>query len=241
MLYPDDACGFRPLSLQGTLPCPPREYGRSCLQAPLLFWPAKDSCRLLVVAGIHGEEADTTFLLSRTLRLFEQLPTHVAWVLCANPDGCLLGTRGNARGVDLNRNWPSTNWSAQTVHSRLVLEADRITELSPGSCRASEPETQALLELIKVLHPPELLSIHSPLACVDAPQRSPLVERLSTELGLPWQPDIGYATPGSLGSWCAEQEIHCVTLELPRFAQEVLALNMAAPLARILAEIDVNA
>ena len=28
-----------------------------------------------------------------------------------NPDGCARGTRGNAHGVDLNRNFPS-NWSA---------------------------------------------------------------------------------------------------------------------------------
>ena len=31
-------------------------------------------------------------------------------VLTVNPDGCQLGLRANARGVDLNRNFPAANW-----------------------------------------------------------------------------------------------------------------------------------
>ena len=32
------------------------EYGRSVLGAPLLCYPSRGKCRLLVLAGIHGEE-----------------------------------------------------------------------------------------------------------------------------------------------------------------------------------------
>lgn len=225
---------FRPPSAQGTLPFALQEYGRSVLGAPLLYIPAAKACHLLGIAGVHGEEAETTFLLSRALRLLYTVPEHTAIVLCANPDGMALGTRGNAHGVDLNRNWPARNWSSNTVKSRLLLEAERVTELSPGGTPASEPETQALQALINRLRPSEILSLHSPLACVDSPRRTPLVDKLCQQFGLAWQSDIGYPTPGSLGSWCAEQEIHCITLELPRVPAEILAQKYAGTLARIL-------
>ena len=37
-------------------------------------------------AGIHGEEPETTFFLSRVLRAFEKPFESIAFVLCANPD-----------------------------------------------------------------------------------------------------------------------------------------------------------
>ncbi len=38
-------------------------------------------------------------------------------VLAVNPDGCQLGLRANANGVDLNRNFPAANWrSGDTVY-----------------------------------------------------------------------------------------------------------------------------
>ena len=232
--YPGSAQGFKPYAAQGLLPSGLQEYGRSHLGTPLLYLPSLQPCRLLVIAGLHGEEADTTFLLSRSLRLMGEAFAHAALVLCANTDGLALGTRGNARGVDLNRNWPSPNWSPATVHTRLVLDAPRVTELSPGASPASEPETRALQALIEKLSPEEILSLHSPLACVDAPKRTLLVKQLCRELSLPWQSDIGYPTPGSLGSWCMARDLHCVTLELPLEASETLARRFAAPLARLL-------
>jgi phosphoserine aminotransferase len=37
---------------------------------------------------------------------------------------------------------------------------------------------------------------------------------LAEILELPFTHDIGYATPGSLGSYCKDQDIACVTLEM---------------------------
>jgi protein MpaA len=199
------------------------EYGRSALGIPLHYIPGPAGANTLVLAAIHGEESETTILLSRALRILtpgEAPGAHI--VLCANPDGVLAGTRCNARGVDLNRNFPSGNWNAATLHSRWVLEDPPNMPLSPGSVPASEPETQALLDLIAKHNIKRIISLHSPLGCVDAPAESPYADRLSQACGLPRVTDPGYATPGSLGSWAVENNIDIITWEFPREAMEIL-------------------
>lgn len=230
-----EALGMRRApALQGHLSFPMKEYGKSVLGAPLLYLPASEQCRLLVFAGLHGEEAEGVFLLSRALRLLANAPRYTSVILCTNPDGVQLGTRGNARGVDLNRNWNTSNWSAASVYCRLVLEAERITELSPGVQAESEPETQALRQLVEQSGTQNILSLHAPLACIDAPHSSPLTEFLVNATGHPWQRDIGYPTPGSFGTWCHEKGLHAVTWELPREAPEILAMRYAETLASLL-------
>ena len=213
---------FSPES-RGILRLPLADYGRSTLGASLRYIPCSGKCRLLVVAGIHGEEPETTFLLSRVLRAFEKPFESVAFVLCANPDGVTLGTRGNSNGVDLNRNFPTSNWSKEPVGSRSILEAPRDTLLSAGVAPGSEPETAALVSLIQQLAPATILSMHAPMACVDAPECTAMVDSLCEAFGVPWHADIGYPTPGSLGTWCKEQKSpECITLELPRMSLEAL-------------------
>ena len=95
-------CEVSNIMLLGSIRLKYTPYGTSVLGAPLLYFPCKGKCRLLVMASIHGEEPETTFLLSRALRALDDNLESTAFVLCANPDGVALGTRGNANGVDLN-------------------------------------------------------------------------------------------------------------------------------------------
>jgi protein MpaA len=59
----------------------------------------------LIIAGTHGDENSSIVTLSCALRtLTPSLRRHHV-ILAVNPDGCQLGLRANARGVDLNRNF----------------------------------------------------------------------------------------------------------------------------------------
>lgn len=96
---------------------------------------------MLVVGCIHGNEPAGTPVVSRLERTH---PSFDLWVIpTVNPDGCERGTRQNARGVDLNRNFPS-NWA-------------RIGR--PGSFQysgphaVSEPETRAMMKFIRRIKP----------------------------------------------------------------------------------------
>ncbi len=221
---------------RGVIRLKPETYGRSVLGAPLLYYPATGSTELLVVAGVHGEEPETTFLLSRAMRHLPHALEHTAVVLCANPDGMAMGTRCNAAGVDLNRNFATSNWKRGSVGSRSVLECARDTLLSTGNAPASEPETSALADLICNLKPRSVLSIHAPMGCLDAPERSMLVSALQGVFGLSWVASIGYETPGSLGTWCNENRTECVTLELPRMSLEQLYDRYGEAFAQFLAQ-----
>jgi protein MpaA len=226
---------FRERSEIGILRWEPEIYGRSYLGVPLEVWrPAKD-CRLMIHAGIHGEEGETTVALSRALRMQKQLPPHCAVILAVNPDGLIRGTRGNARGVDLNRNFPTSTWRPDPVMHRAILEDPRDVVLSPGEGPGSEPETKALIQLIQELEPHTVVALHAPLACIDDAQNGPLSRWLADRTGLPLVPDVGYSTPGSFGGWAAERGIGVVTYEFPLTDNDSLVRDHVPALAELLA------
>jgi protein MpaA len=166
-------------------------------------------------AAIHGEEPETAFALSRALRHLSEPSPHCAVVLAANPDGLIRGTRGNARGVELNRNFPTHDWQPKPVAHRSTLEDPRDVLLSPGWGPGSEPETQALIALIDELKPATVIALHAPLACIDDANQSPLGRWLADRAGLPLVTDVGYPTPGSFGTWGGEQGVGVITYEFP--------------------------
>jgi protein MpaA len=212
----------------------PDEYGRSHLGLPLEVWPPRKRCALLIFAAIHGEEPETTYALSRALRQLAEPSPHCAVVLAANPDGLIRGTRGNARGVDLNRNFPSPDWQPNPVTHRSTIEDASDVLLSPGAGAGSEPETQALMSLIARLEPAAVIALHAPLACVDDANASPLGHALAQRTGMPLVRDVGYPTPGSFGSWGGDRGVPVVTYEFPLAATEVLMRDHVPVLVELL-------
>lgn len=76
---------------------------------PVCLWYSPetraDTCPGFISAGMHGDEPAGCWALLDVLR--EGLPAHRAWVLAPalNPTGLTAGTRENADGIDLNRDF----------------------------------------------------------------------------------------------------------------------------------------
>ena len=95
-----------PLAQRGLVRHSAERFGTSRGGRPLeVFGPLAPGTPL-VLAAIHGNESETTVALSAAIRTIAACGLRWAVVLAANPDGALLGTRGNLAGVDLNRNFP---------------------------------------------------------------------------------------------------------------------------------------
>ncbi len=121
---------------------------------------------VLVIGGLHtGEENPAADLAEQLARYIGQhvkeLPpaVRVVFIPRANPDGYVNQTRVNANGVDLNRNWPTADWTSNTTHGDEVV--------SGGPKPLSEPETAALHNYIDALAPVVVISLHCYAAIVE--------------------------------------------------------------------------
>lgn len=227
---------LRPRADRGELAFEPDSYGRSVQGRPLEVWLPAEPAEVLVFAGIHGEEPETTVALSSALRSLGPGQLRAAVVLAANPDGLARGTRGNARGVELNRNFPTADWTPLQALHRFTRGEPQDVALSPGPAAASEPESQALMTLVERLSPRLVVALHSPLGCVIDPLRGEPARWLSQRTGLPMRMDAGSPTPGTCDGWVRETtDALALTLELPVCSKDEALVRYLDPLVELLA------
>ena len=84
------------------------------------------------------------------------------WVIpTINPDGDALHQRGNAAGVDLNRNFPY-RWAY------IAPTSSKFDSHYSGPSPLSEPESRAMYQFLTALKPARVVSLHQPLDAVDS-------------------------------------------------------------------------
>jgi hypothetical protein len=178
-------------------------WAQSSLQNPIALWDWKHNTErpLLLIGGVHGDEPEGVWLAETLLQWIQtQVLSQKAHLLrnfllipCLNPDGYLKNERTNGKGIDLNRNFPSQDWSPESKGPRY----------NPGPQAASEPEVKAVTQLIEQRNPSLIIHFHSWEPCIvytgsDAKKLSDFFAKIS---GYTSKEDIGYPTPGSLGQY----------------------------------------
>ena len=214
------------------------ELGRSVRGVPVLLHVFGDGqCSVLIFGAIHGNEPTSADVAQDLMDYLRAHPTvfagcTVGVIPVVNPDGLAANTRVNANRVDVNRNFPASNWRAPKGRGG-----------RHGEAAASEPETQALIRAVELLKPARIVAIHSIPAgkqCnnYDGPAAE-LAELMAQYNAYPVKASIGYPTPGSFGTWAGiDGQIPTITLELPRNASGPACWeqNRAALLAFIQAD-----
>jgi N-acetylmuramoyl-L-alanine amidase len=140
---------------------------------------------VLVVGSIHGNETAGHAVIRRLRAMGPAAGIRLWTVRTVNPDGVAAGTRGNARGVDLNRNFPH-RWRPG-YHS--------------GPQPLSEPESRAVRRLVRRIRPDVTIWYHQPLREVDLSSGAnpALVRSYGRRVGLPVR-RIGFL-PGIATRW----------------------------------------
>lgn len=171
--------------------------------------------RILVVGGIHGDEYSSVSVIFKWMKTLDRYHSGLFhWKIAPlmNPDGLLRrkSQRMNENGVDLNRNFPTSNWQTESRHY-WVNRTRRNPRRYPGKAPLSEPESLWLYELVEEFKPDAIVAVHAPYGVLDfdGPDRPP------KRIGHLYLNLLG-AYPGSLGNYAGvENEIPVITLELP--------------------------
>lgn len=177
----------------------------------------RPKARVLAIGGVHGDEYSAisiAYLWMQAMQAHpESLDHHWLFLPLANPDGLFKkprSTRGNANGVDLNRNFPTPDWE-DAAHKYWVNHARSNPRRYPGNLPASEPETQWQVSIIKAFQPDAIISIHAPYGLLD--YDGPDFAR-PDKMGNLKLRQLG-TFPGSLGRYAGEHlEIPVLTIEL---------------------------
>ena len=143
---------------------------------------------VLVVGDIHGDEPAGMRIARRLIAGGAPARTELLVVPTINPDGLAAGTRGNAHGVDLNRNFPY-RWRP--------LGGGEYSGAGP----LSEPESRAAHRLVRREKPDLTIWFHQPFGLVDRPEGNPFAaHRFADLIGLPLVRLPG-PYPGSATRW----------------------------------------
>lgn len=178
---------------------------------PVFKTDKKASKYLFLIGGVHGDEVEGVYVLKELFQWLkldhavEDMPIVVVPIL--NVDGYRAQSRVNAHSVDLNRNLPTKDWSK--AHSQ--------PRYNPGAKPLSEPENQFLVKLLDKYKPGLIISFHTwkPILNFNGDCQD-IAEHVAKFNNYEISSDIGYPTPGSLGTFAVEKyDAPVLTFECP--------------------------
>jgi murein peptide amidase A len=203
--------------------------GHSLQERPIVLFSsgrADAALKVLVVGDIHGDETAGMRIARRLTAAAPPGNTELLVVPTINPDGVAAGSRGNARGVDLNRNFPF-RWRP--------LGGGEYSGTGP----LSEPESRAAHRLILREKPDVTIWFHQPFGLVDKPEGNPFAARRFAQLiGLPLVRLRG-PYPGSASRWQnhALPRSTAFVVELPRHVGKALVRRGTAAVQTLATEL----
>ena len=159
----------------------------------------------LGIGIIHGNENKGKRIINkfRKKKLSPAADVQIWTIRSMNPDGAAAKRRYNARGVDLNRNFP-TGWRRGT--------------LAAGRGPASEPETQALMSFMSKLRPDGSLVFHQDwnmVLGICSLKTGPYAKQFAALAKIPREP-CRRAYTGTMGMWAnSALPGYLLTVELP--------------------------
>jgi len=175
----------------------------------------------LVVAGIHGGyEWNTIALANEMIEYINENPDVIPGdvtlyiIRNMNPDGEArahdVDGRVNNNGVDLNRNFPSENWTAEWDRDGCWI----YRPTTGGAFGGSEPETRTVMSFIASHQIRAMISYHSAALGVFPggdpwePASKRLAGTLANATGYPYPPiDTGCYYTGTLADWAVENGV----------------------------------
>jgi hypothetical protein len=190
---------------------------------------------LVIIGAIHGNEQNTEDVVRGLMNRYKEHPDLVPpgmrlfFLPLLNPDGFKESRRKNARGVDLNRNFPTSNWRSDAVSPH------KISQGSGGENPGSEPEVQALIRWLmsvvnKTMKKVYLISYHAAYknGAVQPGYRIykqpedeaiQLAQYIANVSGYTYLRTWITSLPitGELINWCGENEIVAADIELPTY------------------------
>jgi len=159
--------------------------------------------RALFVGAIHGNEK-AGVPITNALRISKP-PAGVAYFVISwpNPDGIAHNTRGNAQGVDLNRNFPGWRPSARGTYYS-------------GPYALSAPESKVMYAAIAKIKPTLYVTYHQHMNIIDFCGGNKAAEATyARQVGERFTSTTAY--PGSIATWLhkAYPRMTVMTVELP--------------------------
>jgi protein MpaA len=170
-----------------------------------------------ILGAVHGDEVEGAHLANELFNWLSQtteVEMPIIIVPIVNVDGYKLRQRVNANGVDLNRNLPSDQWTAEAREAKYF----------PGNTPLSEPENKFLVSLFEQYPPRFIISFHSwyPVINYNGPCKE-VAEFLASFNKYPIEADfLSHPTPGSLGEYGPQRlKSPVLTFECPVLSETV--------------------